>query len=145
MFNFIISQIKNSRHYPYTWYVLFAFALFVFNCFIWWQPSILQSFRENRAENRFADFWEKEGVQKFQSVGITPSEQIYQEELADYLKKYHEKNPPLVPEQRIAQMKTEFREWWETGGKADYILKQGLAPSEELYQQNKEKYDEMIQ
>ncbi|OIP54086.1 MAG: hypothetical protein AUK31_00485 [Fibrobacteres bacterium CG2_30_45_31] len=140
MLNFIATQIKNARHYPYTWYVLFAFALFVFNCFIWWQPSILQSFRENRAENRFADFWEKEGAQKFQSVGITPSEQIYQEELVDYLKKYHEKNPPLVPEQRIAQMKTEFREWWETGGKADYILKQGLAPSEELYQQELSKW-----
>lgn len=122
-------------------WLLFSFivVLCIFNIALWSEPYIAEYKRNNKIETIFNDYWQKEGAEKFRSVGLEPTEKLYQEELENYRASFLEKNPPLIPEVRIAKMKTDFRKWWETGGNQTYV-NQGIVPSTKLYERELKKW-----
>lgn len=87
----------------------------------------------------FEKYWAEEGAQKFRDVGLEPTEQIYEEELAEHLRNHPSGNAGLSPEERISKMKNEFRTWWETGGSKTYAV-QNKEPTEELYNKELARY-----
>lgn len=117
---------------PYSICLLFVLILGTVNAIIQCAPELRERFRENAAVSQFNSYWNAEGAKKFRDVGVEPTEKIYQEELDAFLKKFHEQNPPLEPETRIAQMKEDFRIWWETSGKKSYAVNE-IAPDEKLF------------
>ncbi len=125
---------------PYTLFVLLAVALAILNGYLWWQPVIETHLRERNLEREFDKWWKEEGAARFESVGLTPTEALYQEELTLRKNKFHEENLPLIPEKRIEKMKADFRTWWETGGKLSYVTAQDLNPNERLYQRELDKW-----
>lgn len=134
------TQIFNLFKKPYTVFVLIVLALAAFNCYLWWQPAIKTYLRDNRLEAKFDQWWKNEGAARFESVGLSPTEALYNEELALYKNKFYDENPPIIPEERIKKMKSDFRTWWETGGKLSYVVQQNLNPNENLYQRELDKW-----
>lgn len=120
---------------------LFVISLCIFNLVLWSEPYIAEYQRERKIESIFSKYWESEGAEKFRSVGLEPTEQLYQEELENYRTSFLEKNPPLIPEKRIAKMKQDFRSWWETGGNLTYV-NQGIVPDAKLYESELKKWVE---
>ncbi len=108
-------------------------------CIFVYGPTFQESSRISKQEKLFCSFWEKEGAEQFRAVGLEPTETLYQEELQAYLEKYKAKNPTLIPENRIAEMKKEFRKWWETGGSQSYAVN-AQVPSEKLYLSEERKF-----
>ena len=124
---------------PFALCILLVLALGALNLKIQYGPVMAENSRHEKAEKAFNQFWETEGAENFRKVGVEPTEKIYQEELADYMKKFEANNPTLIPEKRIAQMKEEFREWWERAGKKSYAANE-IAPDENLYQKELKRY-----
>lgn len=124
---------------PAAFCVLLILVLGIENVLVQYSPKIKQWSRERKIVAHFDSYWEKEGAKVFRDVGVEPTEKIYREELESYLKKYREANPPLVPEERIAKMKDDFRAWWETGGKNSYVANK-QSPDEKLYQSELKRY-----
>lgn len=87
----------------------------------------------------FEQYWEEEGAQKFRDVGLEPTQQLYEEELAEHLRNHPSGNAGLSPEERISKMKDDFRTWWETGGSKSYAV-QNKEPTEALYNREMERY-----
>ncbi|HPW94866.1 MAG TPA: hypothetical protein PLT31_06720 [Fibrobacteraceae bacterium] len=124
------------------WFLLlFAITLCIFNIVLWSEPYIADYQRQQKIESIFSKYWQKEGAEKFRSVGLEPTEQLYQEELENYRTSFLEKNPPLIPEERISKMKDDFRKWWETGGNLTYV-NQGIVPDSKLYNRELKKWVE---
>lgn len=124
---------------PVAFCALLILVLGIENVLIQYSPKIRQWSRERKIVAHFDSYWEKEGAKVFRDVGVEPTEKIYKEELESYLKKYHAQNPPLIPEERIAKMKDDFRAWWETGGKNSYVANK-QSPDEKLYQAELKRY-----
>ncbi len=127
-----MSKILAFCRKPYTICILFTLILGTVNVIIQCAPEFRERSRENEAVSQFNLYWNAEGAKKFRDVGVEPTEKIYREELDAFLKRFHEQNPPLEPEKRIAQMKEEFRIWWETSGKKSYAVNE-IAPDEKLF------------
>ncbi|MDR1759700.1 MAG: hypothetical protein LBR60_04155 [Fibrobacter sp.] len=134
------TSLLNILKKPYALFVALVLALAAFNGYLWWQPVIETHRRESNLEKEFDKWWKEERAASFESVGLAPTEALYQEELTLYKNKFHEKNQPLIPEKRIEKMKADFRTWWETGGKLSYVAAQDLNPSEALYQRELDKW-----
>lgn len=127
---------------PPQWFLfLFIKALCVFNIVLWAEPYIAEISRDYKIESIFANYWKTEGAENFRAVGLKPNKKLYQEELANYRSRYLEKNQPLIPEERVAKMKAEFKNWWETGGNLSYV-NQGIVPDNALYQKELKKWVE---
>lgn len=111
----------------------------IMQCALEYGPSWEESSRLSKQKILFQEYWEKEGAAKFQAVGLTPSKELYEEELQSYLSKYIEKNPSIVPDKRVQEMKSEFREWWETGGSRSFAV-QNINPDKRLYHKEETKH-----
>lgn len=125
---------------PFAVFIALALILTLFNAFQWAEPRIAQVYREHKASTAFDDYWEREGAPKFRAAGVEPTETVYKDERNAYMQKFYRDNLPLVPQERVDTMKVRFREWWETEGKASFVITQNIVPDKALYDSELEKY-----
>lgn len=134
----ILRHFFSNRGFSFSAILCLALIVLITQCVLEYGPSWKESNRISKQISLFKDYWEKEGAQKFQSVGLAPTEKLYQEELNEYLKKYNEKTPTLVPDKRVQEMKQEFQKWWETGGSRSFAVK-NIVPDQRLYKKEEAK------
>jgi len=116
-------------------------AIGIFNAVTALAPIVKQSNRESNIEKTFNKWWDEEGAAQFAAVGLTPDEKIKGEEFAQYRERYLQQNHTFIVEDRIAEMRTEFREWWETkGGKEQYIQEHKIYPDEQHFEKEYSKW-----
>lgn len=118
-------------------YIVFALilALGVFNAVTALEPTIKQHNRERNIVKTFNAWWNEEGAARFTAVGLTPNEKIKEEEFAQYRERYLKQNHTFIVEDRIEEMRKEFREWWEiNGGKEEYIKEHNVYPDEKIFE-----------
>lgn len=118
-------------------YILFALilALGVFNAVTVLEPKIKQHQREKNIVDTFNVWWEETGKNQFLLVGLEPTEKIRQEEFETYREKYLQQNHTYIVEDRVKEMRQEFREWWEiNGGKEAYIQEHNVYPDERHFE-----------
>lgn len=109
-------------------------ALGVFNANTSLDPKIKQLKREREIQTSFNEWWETEGAQKFKDVGLEPTQKLKDEEFEQYRERFLATYHTFVIEDRIEEMKVEFRDWWENkGGKEEYADKHGIYPNESHY------------
>ena len=114
-------------------YIVFAIvlAIGIFNAVTALSPQIKQKQRESNIEKIFDQWWETEGAKQFESVGLKADEKTRNEEFEQFRDRYLKENGTFVVEDRIEEMKKEFREWWEIkGGKEDFSKEHGYYPKE---------------
>ena len=108
-----------------------AVAIGVFNAVTALSPVIKQNNREKNIVKTFEKWWEEEGAAQFIAVGLKADEKTKAEEFAQYRERYLKQNNTFIVEDRIEEMKKEFREWWEIGGgKEQYIQEHKVYPKE---------------
>ena len=106
-------------------------AIGIFNAVTALSPQIKQRQRESNIEKVFEQWWETEGAKQFESVGLKADEKTRNEEFEQFRDRYLKENGTFVIEDRIEEMKKEFREWWEIkGGKEDFTKEKGYYPKE---------------
>ena len=106
-------------------------AIGVFNAITALAPLINQHQRENNIEKIFDQWWKTEGAKQFEAVGLKADEKTRNEEFEQFRDRYLKENGTLVIEDRIEEMKKEFREWWEIkGGKEEFTKEHGYYPKE---------------
>lgn len=137
--NFRERAVKACKS-PFVVFIVLALILTIFNAFEWAEPRIAQIYREHKANSAFDDYWEHEGAPQFRAAGVEPTETVYNDERNIYMQKFHRDNLPLVPQERVDTMKVRFREWWETEGKASFVIAQNIVPDKALYNRELEKY-----
>lgn len=139
----LLEDIKNFfrglkiHHYVILSLVL---AIGIFNAVTALSPQIKQKQRESNIEKVFEQWWETEGAKQFESVGLKADEKTRNEEFEQFRDRYLKENGTFVIEDRIEEMKKEFREWWEIkGGKEDFTKEKGYYPKENdfIREQNK--------
>ena len=139
----LLEDIKNFfrglkiHHYVILGLVL---AIGIFNAVTALSPQIKQKQRESNIEKVFEQWWETEGAKQFESVGLKADEKTRNEEFEQFRDRYLKENGTFVIEDRIEEMKKEFREWWEIkGGKEDFTKEKGYYPKENdfIREQNK--------
>ena len=123
-------------------YIVFAIviAIGIFNAITALSPQIRQHQRESNIEKLFDQWWESEGAAQIESVGLKADDKIRAEKLDEFRNRYMQENGTFVVEDRIEEMKKEFREWWEIkGGKEDFSKEHGYYPKEQDFvrEQNK--------
>ena len=123
-------------------YIVFGLviAIGIFNAVTALAPQIKQKQRESNIEKTFDQWWETEGAKQFESVGLKADEKTRNEEFEQFRDRYLKENGALVVEDRVEQMKKEFREWWEIkGGKEEFIKENNYYPKESDFvrEQNK--------
>lgn len=123
-------------------YIVFGLviAIGIFNAVTALSPQIKQKQRESNIEKTFDHWWETEGAKQFESVGLKADEKTRNEEFEQFRDRYQKENGALVVEERVEQMKKEFREWWEIkGGKEEFIKEHNYYPKENDFvrEQNK--------
>ena len=91
-------------------------ALGVFNANTSLNPKIKQLQREREIQTSFNEWWETEGAEKFKSVGLEPTQKLKDEEFEQYRERFLATYHTFVIEDRIEEMKVEFRDWWENKG-----------------------------
>lgn len=116
-------------------------ALGVFNANTSLNPKIKQLQREREIQTSFNEWWETEGAEKFKSVGLEPTQKLKDEEFEQYRERFLATYHTFVIEDRIEEMKVEFRDWWENkGGKEEYADEHGFFPNETHYQAELKKW-----
>ena len=129
--------LKPFRFFKFHHYVtLLAFVVLgIFNVQTSLDPSIQQKRQEKDIQQSFDKWWNEERAQEFKNVGLTPDEKIKTQEFELYRERYQVENPTPIVEDRIEQMKVEFREWWENqGGKEQYAAEHGSFPTDKQYE-----------
>lgn len=97
-------------------------------------PQYKQDKREKNIAKTFDKWWTEIGAKNFEAVGLTVDEKLKQEEFNQYRDRYHAQNPSYVVEDRLKDMPTEFRTWWETkGGKEEFIKNNNVYPTDRDY------------
>ena len=134
----VLSVLKKVTPFTTIWICVFLVSV-VATFFVRYAPQIQESYQIKKQENLFKEYWEREGKEKFKAVGLEPTEKIYQEELNEYLQSFLEKNPTVIPEKRVEELKVKFREWWETSGSYSFVVK-NITPTEALYKKEEAKY-----
>lgn len=135
--------ILGKKHLKVSHYVILALilGLGIFNAVTGVAPQLKQHNRERNIVRTFDQWWKDAGEEQFRSVGLEPTEQIKSEEFERYREKYLAQNPSYIVEERIPEMRQEFRNWWELqGGKEAFMQKhQNFMPTEAdfLREQNK--------
>ena len=115
-------------------YIVFGLllAIGIFNAVTALAPQIKQHQRESNIEKVFDQWWESEGAKQFESVGLKADKKTRNEEFEQFRDRYLKENGTLVVEERIEEMKKEFREWWEIkGGKEEFSKEKGYYPKEQ--------------
>lgn len=134
---------KGLHHLKPTHYIVLVLVigLGVFNAVTAISPYVKQHKREGNIVKTFDQWWIDAGEEQFQSVGILPSKQIKAEEFQRYREKYLAQNPSFIPEKRIAQLKKEYKEWWdEKGGREQFFQEYGKFPTPKDYDKLEDKY-----
>ena len=124
-------------------YIVIAIAvgIGVFNAVTALSPVIKQHNREANIVKTFEKWWEEEGAARFIAVGLKADEKTKAEEFEQYRERYLQQNHTYVVEDRIAEMKKEFREWWEIGGgKEQYIQEHKIYPDERHFRYECDKW-----
>ncbi|MCF0216066.1 MAG: hypothetical protein HUK21_06290 [Fibrobacteraceae bacterium] len=126
-----LKRVKAS-HYVV---IILVLSLGIFNAVTALDPILKQNRREANIEKTFNKWWAEEGINQFKLVGLEPTEKIRNEEFEQYREKYLKQNHTYIVEDRIKEMKVEFREWWEnSGGKEQYVQEHNVYPNEKIYQ-----------
>ena len=115
--------LKPFRFFKIHHYLTFVaiLAIGVFNIDTTLDPKIQQLKQEKDIQKSFDKWWDEERAQEFKNVGLTPNDTIKAQEFELYKERYKVENPTPIIEDRIEEMKGEFREWWENqGGKEQY-------------------------
>lgn len=132
--------LSNFKIHHYIVFGLIA-AIGIFNAVTALAPVIKQSNRESNIEKTFNKWWEEEGAAQFIAVGLKADEKTKAEEFNQYRERYLQQNHTFIIEDRIAEMRTEFREWWETkGGKEQYIQEHKVYPDERHFEREYSKW-----
>ncbi len=124
-------------------YIVFGLLLVIgiFNAVTALAPQIKQHQRETNIEKIFGQWWESEGAKQFESVGLKADEKTRTEEFEQFRDRYLKENGTLVVEDRIEEMKKEFREWWEIkGGKEEFTKEKGYYPKERDFSREQNKW-----
>jgi len=119
-------------------YVVFAavIAMGVFNAVTIYSPIIKQGQREDNILETFNTWWEEVGAPQFIAVGLNADEKTRAEEFEQYRERYLQQNHTYIVEDRIAEMRQEFRKWWEIGGgKDEYVKDHKVYPNEKIFEQ----------
>lgn len=119
-------------------YVVFAaiLAMGIFNAVTIYSPIIQQGQREDRIAESFNKWWEEEGAPQFMAVGLKADEKTRAEEFEQFRDRYLQQNHTYIIEDRIAEMRQEFRTWWEIGGgKDEYTKDHKVYPNERIFEQ----------
>ena len=131
--NALKTFIKNLKVHHYI-VISIAVAIGVFNAVTALSPVIKQNNREKNIVKTFEKWWEEEGAAQFIAVGLKADEKTKAEEFAQYRERYLKQNNTFIVEDRIEEMKKEFREWWEIGGgKEQYIQEHKVYPKEKQF------------
>lgn len=137
---FFISLYKHISFYGLLLAALMI-ALGVFNSNTSLNPKIKQLQQEREIQNSFNEWWESEGALKFKNVGLEPTQKLKDEEFEQYREKYLATYHTHIVEDRIEEMKVEFRDWWENkGGKEEYADQHGIYPDETHYKAELKKW-----
>lgn len=121
--------------------IVLILGLGIFNAVTALSPYMKQSKREANIEKTFNQWWTEVGEEQFRSVGILPSKQVKNEEYQRYRETYLAQNPALIPEDRIEQLKAEYKEWWNyNGGREQFFQETGRFPTPKDYDKLEEKY-----
>ncbi|MCF0221157.1 MAG: hypothetical protein HUK19_02575 [Fibrobacter sp.] len=117
-------------------------GLGIFNAITGVRPYIKQHNRERNIVETFDQWWNDVGAGQFSSVGLQPTEQIKSEEFERYREKYLAQNPSFIIEDRLPEMRQQFRNWWELeGGKIAYTQKhKKFMPTEDDFNREQEKW-----
>lgn len=104
-------------------------------------PHYKQEQREKNINLTFDAWWNETGAKSFEAVGLIPDEKLRNEEFEQYRERYLAQNPSFLVEDRIKDMPTEFRNWWELkGGKEEFIKETKIYPTEREFQQEQRKW-----
>ena len=132
--------LKGLKSHHYIVFVL-VLAIGIFNAITAISPQIKQHQRETNIEKIFDQWWESEGAKQFESVGLKADEKTRNEEFEQFRDRYLKENGTLVVEDRVEEMKKEFREWWEIkGGKEDFTKEKGYYPKERDFAREQNKW-----
>lgn len=133
-----------KQHLKISHYIVLVLilSLGIFNAITGVRPHIKQSQREKNIVKTFNQWWEDVGAGQFSLVGLEPTEQIKGEEFERYREKYLAQNPSYVIEDRLPEMRQNFRNWWENeGGKIAFSQKhQNFMPTEEDFNREQERW-----
>ncbi len=125
-------------------YVVLALilGLGIFNAATGLNPLIKQHHREKNIVKTFNQWWKDAGADQFRLVGLEPTEQIKSEEFERYREKYLSQNPSFIIEDRVQEMRKNYRNWWELeGGKDAYMQEHNnFSPTEQDYQNELDKW-----
>mgnify|MGYP006374568547 CR=1 FL=1 len=75
----ILRHFFSNRGFSFSAILCLALIVLITQCVLEYGPSWKESNRISKQISLFKDYWEKEGAQKFQSVGLAPTEELYQE------------------------------------------------------------------
>ena len=138
--NALKSFLKDLKVHHYI-VIAIAVGIGIFNAVTALSPTIKQHNREANIVKTFEKWWEEEGAAQFIAVGLKADEKTKAEEFEQYRERYLQQNHTFVVEDRIVEMKKEFREWWETGGgKEQYIQEHKIYPDERHFRYECDKW-----
>lgn len=124
-------------------YVVFACvaAIGIFNAVTALSPIISQKELESNIEKSFEKWWTEEGAAQFRTVGLSDDEKTKMQEFVQYRDRILSAGKSFDVDERIKEMRTEFREWWEIGGgKEQYTSEHGKYPTEKEFEKECHKY-----
>lgn len=124
-------------------YVVFSvvLAIGIFNAVTALAPIINQNSREKNIVKTFNKWWDEERAAEFAAVGLTPDEKNKEDEFNLYREKYLKQNHTYIIEDRIAEMQSEYREWWEIrGGKEEFFNRYKFYPGEKEFKAECDKW-----
>ena len=136
----ILTPFKVFKIHHYITLVAFI-AIGIFNFQTTFDPTVQQIRQEKDIIQSFEKWWNEERAEEFKKVGLTPDKNTKKQEFELYKERYRVENPTPIVEDRVEQMKTEFREWWENqGGKEQYAAEHGSYPTDKQYEAELEKW-----
>lgn len=117
-------------------------GLGVFNAVTALSPQMKQNSREKNIVRTFNQWWSESGAEQFRAVGLEPTEKIKSEEFDRYRERYLSQNPTYIIEDRVQEMRSQYRNWWETQGGRDAYMQehQNFMPTEADYQRELDKW-----
>ncbi len=135
---------KANRYLKVSHYIVLVLVLGlgVFNAVTALSPQMKQNSREKNIVKTFNQWWNDDGAEQFRAVGLEPTEQIKSEEFERYRERYLAQNPTYIIEDRVQEMRAQFRNWWEVqGGRDAYMHEhQNFMPTEADYQRELDKW-----
>lgn len=132
--------VKRFKMHHYVAFVA-VLSVGIFNAVTIYSPIIKQNNREKNIAETFNKWWEEEGAAQFQAVGLKADEKTRAEEFEQFRDRYLQQNRTYIVEDRVKEMRQEFRTWWEIGGgKEDYVKEHKTYPNERDFNREQDKW-----